>query len=169
MCVPEGRGSVRARDLLRLTHKHTHCPPCVISEGGCPPFPTSVPSFIPSRLSVTCYLAFSGLGRAAPHEALVNDPQVLLPVVHFEVVDMRAARGTHGSHSIRGCRCPLKAEKIPRHRPGPGPYPGPNGVAPSALARPRFVVHQLLRPSRGYLDISSLRVPGRRGPRRASK
>lgn len=59
--------------------------------------------------SVTFYLAFSGLGWTAPHETLINNPQVLLPVVHFEAVDMRAACGTHGSHSIR-VYCPLGDE-----------------------------------------------------------
>lgn len=56
--------------------------------------------------SLTCYLAFSGLGWPTPNETLINNPQVLLPVVHFEAVDMRAACGTHGSHSIR-FYCPL--------------------------------------------------------------
>lgn len=49
----------------------------------------------------TCYLAFSGLRRTAPHETLINNPQVLLPVVHFEPINMRTACGTHGSHNIR--------------------------------------------------------------------
>lgn len=63
-----------------------------------------------TRFPVTCYyLAFSGLGWTAPHETLINNPQVLLPVVHFEAVDMGAACGTHDSHSIRLC-CPLGDE-----------------------------------------------------------
>lgn len=56
--------------------------------------------------SLTSYLAFSGLGWPTPNETLINNPQVLLPVVHFEAVDMRAACRTHGSHSIR-FYCPL--------------------------------------------------------------
>lgn len=42
------------------------------------------------------YLAFPGFGRAAPHKALVNDAQVLLPVLHFKAVHVGAAGRTHG-------------------------------------------------------------------------
>lgn len=40
-------------------------------------------------------LAFPGLGGAAPHEALVDDSQVLLPVLHLKAVHMGAAGRTH--------------------------------------------------------------------------
>lgn len=43
------------------------------------------------------YLALPGLGRAAPHEALVNRPQVLLPVLHLEAGHM-AAPGRRRTH-----------------------------------------------------------------------
>jgi len=47
------------------------------------------------------YLAFPGFGRAAPHKALVYDPQILLPVVHFEPVHMGAPGRTHDRKHIR--------------------------------------------------------------------
>lgn len=43
------------------------------------------------------YLALPGLGRAAPHEALVNRSQVLLPVLHLEAGHM-AAPGRRRTH-----------------------------------------------------------------------
>lgn len=43
------------------------------------------------------YLALPGLGRTAPHEALVNGPQVLLPVLHLEAGHM-AAPGRRRTH-----------------------------------------------------------------------
>lgn len=48
------------------------------------------------------YLAFPGFDRATPHKALVYDPQILLPVVHFEPVHMGAPCRTHGRKHIRG-------------------------------------------------------------------
>lgn len=55
------------------------------------------------RWALVCfiYLAFPGFDRAAPHKALVNDAQVLLPVVHFEPVHMGAPCRTHDRTRIR--------------------------------------------------------------------
>lgn len=39
------------------------------------------------------YLALPGLGRPAPHEALVDHSQVLLPVLHLEAGHMAAPGG----------------------------------------------------------------------------
>lgn len=47
------------------------------------------------------YLAFPGFGRATPHKALVYDPQILLPVVHFETVHMGTPGWTHDRTHIR--------------------------------------------------------------------
>lgn len=98
VCVFRRAGSCHARN--RSSHIQKHCVSYCASG--------SLQS-TPSPLCHSCYLAFSGLGRTAPHETLINNPQVLLPVVHFEAVDMRAARRTHGSHSIRFLR-PLGGE-----------------------------------------------------------
>ena len=113
--ILEGRGTVHARDRSSHIHKHTHTlsPSCV-----------RVPSQRSFLSPFTCYLAFSGLGWTAPHETLIDNPQVLLPVVHFEAVDMGAACGTHGSsHSIRALlslwakktffSIPLNADPVP--------------------------------------------------------
>lgn len=98
VCVFRRAGSCHARNRSSHIHKHgvSYCASGSLQS-------------TPSPLCHSCYLAFSGLGRTAPHETLINNLQVLLPVVHFKAVDMRAARGTHGSHSIRFLR-PLGGE-----------------------------------------------------------
>lgn len=47
------------------------------------------------------YLAFPGFSRATPHKALVYDPQILLPVLHFKTVHMGAPGRTHDRNHIR--------------------------------------------------------------------
>lgn len=112
--VEEGRGTVHARHRSSRIHKHihTHGPSCV-----------RVPSQRSFLSLFTCYLAFSGLGWTAPHETLIDNPQVLLPVVHFEAVDMGAACGTHGSSQSIRALLSLWAKKTffksPQRRPSP--------------------------------------------------
>ena len=116
-CFRRAGNCPRTRPQLTHTQTHTHThtlsPSCV-----------RVPSQRSFLSPFTCYLAFSGLGWTAPHETLIDNPQVLLPVVHFEAVDMGAACGTHGSsHSIRALlslwakktyfSIPLNADPVP--------------------------------------------------------
>ena len=59
------------------------------------------------------YLSFSRFGWAAPHKTLINDPQVLLPVVHLVAVHMGATCRTHGG------RCQLSSPPPPPPPPPP--------------------------------------------------
>ena len=115
---------------ITRSHTHTH------THESVPPLPSNQ-SFPP----VTCYLAFPRLRRPAPHETLINDPQVLLPVVHLEAADMGAARGTHGSHSIRGRSC--SGGKPLQLKPWPSPQSQRSDRGWLGLARlPGFVIRR---------------------------
>lgn len=63
------------------------------------------------------HLALAGLSRAAPHEALVDGPQVLLPVIHFEAAQVRAARRRNHQLRVHG----LALRLGPGHHWGQGP------------------------------------------------
>ncbi|KAL7860194.1 hypothetical protein AOLI_G00165430 [Acnodon oligacanthus] len=65
----------------------------------------------PSRVSLAghtprfvcpAHLAPPAFRGAAPHKALIDDPQVLLPIVHFKPVHMGAPGRTHDRHGMRG-------------------------------------------------------------------
>lgn len=72
-----------------------------------------------ARPAVGCraHLALAGLSRAAPHEALVDGPQVLLPVVHFEAAQVRAARRRYRQLGVHGLALGL----WPGYHGGQGP------------------------------------------------
>lgn len=71
----------------------------------------------PGRPGGGVHLAPAGLGRAAPHEALVDGAQVLLPVVHLEAAQVRAARRRHRQLRVHGLALGLG----PGHHRGQGP------------------------------------------------
>lgn len=63
------------------------------------------------------HLALAGLRCAAPHEALVDGPQVLLPVVHLEAAQVRTARRRHHQLRVHGLALRLR----PGDHGGQGP------------------------------------------------
>jgi len=99
---------------------------------------------------ISSYLSFSGFRRAAPHETLIDEPQVLLPVaVRLVAVHMRATCGTHGAvyattHTQRGATVLLLAPPPHKNRRPPARwskrlgYPGlrqPLTTVPTRLPR----------------------------------
>lgn len=59
-------------------------------------------------------LALAGLRSSAPHEALVDGPQILLPVIHFEATQVRTAGRCNHQLRIHG----LALRLGPRHHRG---------------------------------------------------
>lgn len=118
---------------------HSHESPPEANESSLPfPFrpqlgPETTPLSLPRRVSLLwlparpavsgggggdgAHLALAGLRSSAPHEALVDGPQVLLPVIHFEATQVRTAGRCNDQLRIQG----LALRLGPRHHRGQGP------------------------------------------------